>query len=83
MAFSPDGQAFAWCNGEALIMARLEAATGRWTIKWRSEEAKRTAFIAFSPKSTFLASWEVSNDYFYLPANVSIIIFNVIIPSPA
>jgi hypothetical protein len=58
MTFSPDGQFFAWCNGEALVVAKVDAS-GRWNIKWKSEAAKRTAFLAFSPMGTFLASWEV------------------------
>jgi translation initiation factor 2A len=58
MSFSPDGQLFAWCNGEALVVAKLDP-NGHWDVKWKSEEARRTVYIKFSPKSNFLASWEV------------------------
>ena len=60
MAFSGDGQMFAWCNGDALVLAKLDQ-TGVWNVRWKSEEARRTVYIAFSPKNTFLATWEVNN----------------------
>lgn len=69
MAFSSDGQSFAWCNGEALVVAKLDSS-GSWNLKWKSDEAKRTAFIAFSPKGTCLATWEVKICYLLAQYNI-------------
>jgi len=59
MCFSHDGLKFAWCNGDSLFLSCQES-DGSWKTRWKSEEAKRTVYIAFSPLNNFLATWEVS-----------------------
>ena len=56
--FSPSGDLFAWCNGEAVHIAH---ASSDFTKPSASlpPSAARTSFMAFSPLGSTLATWEV------------------------
>jgi len=58
MAFSPDGDRFAWSDGKAVHLAAWTPA-GTWKTTVTLEASGRTASMRFSPKGTVLATWEV------------------------
>lgn len=53
MLFSPDGSYFAYVNGQVLVIVQ----TDNWKDVARIENTK-AYHLAFSPKSTYLMSWE-------------------------
>lgn len=56
MCFNPTGSLLAWCNGQEVKIAELR--DGEWAHKCRIPVA-RASFMAFSPKGSVLATWEV------------------------
>lgn len=59
MAFSRDGNRFAWANGSALRMVTWHDDTQSWKEFVIGERLERTTFIQFSPRGNILATWEV------------------------
>ncbi len=56
MAFSPDGDVFAWSDGGEVKVAHFE--NGRWALRHTLDHA-RVSFLAFSPLGRVLATWDV------------------------
>ena len=59
MAFSPDGNRFAWSDGKEVKVASWMAGSGAWKETAKLEASGRTTFIKFSPKGSVLCTWEV------------------------
>ncbi|XP_022093860.1 eukaryotic translation initiation factor 2A-like [Acanthaster planci] len=53
MAYSPDGTLFAWCNGQSTTVIRV----ADWVVV-QQIPTNRTAQLGFSPRGTYLATWQ-------------------------
>lgn len=56
MAFNPAGDQMAWANGSGVMLSTLKG--GQWTRPVTLDHP-RASFLRFSPRGSFLATWEV------------------------
>ena len=59
MAFSRDGNRFAWANGSVVRMVTWHPDSSSWKDSIIGEGLERTTYMQFSPKGNILATWEV------------------------
>jgi uncharacterized protein with WD repeat len=59
MAFSRDGNRFAWVNGSDVWMVTWHDDSKTWKDCIIGESLERTTYLQFSPMGNILATWEV------------------------
>ena len=59
MAFSRDGNRFAWANGSVVTMVTWHSDTETWKDSVIGTAFERTTYMQFSPLGNILATWEM------------------------
>merc|ERR1712218_607052 len=59
MAFSRDGNRFAWTNGSVVTMVTWHSDTKTWKDSVIGTALERTTYMQFSPLGNILATWEM------------------------